>query len=367
MKSYKEMSESVLKAVNEHNVRKNTRNEILKKAIPLCCMCAALAVGVIFWSNRGNFAAVSNENTTVNNQNIPPQNGAEEPDDSSGNAASNVYDLTPDDAAKTDSDPSSTRTDASEKRLVWRCLKYEDGAWYFELTSVSSDAEASVIVMESEKEKIQSALNDMTEYEKDIWNTITEYYISYVKDATSHTTSEGFASSNIFNADSVDSLYTQLQERDLEDGIRYVFYKNEEDFRDGNAMTSGAFEEGVIMKEYTVLQWNANTAPKASDVPWIIAEQLQYSKTVRRLNDNISFLVSGSDVTGIYVFGDDGVLRELNDEDSIEGIKCIIVGYTYENKQYLESFKTSVGEPVWYVPAGSINETQIKRDFSTAD
>ncbi|MDE7280194.1 MAG: hypothetical protein K2N36_00440, partial [Ruminiclostridium sp.] len=72
MKTYKEMAESVLNSVNEYKIKKNIRNEILKKAVPLCFLCVLLGAGGVFWS-AGGYGSLSPAKTEEESKDSSPQ------------------------------------------------------------------------------------------------------------------------------------------------------------------------------------------------------------------------------------------------------------------------------------------------------
>lgn len=329
MKSYEEMAESVLKSVNEHKIKKNTRNEILKRAIPLCCMGAVLVTGIVVWSSRGYSVPVNSqgEETSAVTQGTQPQNGAAETDTSPDDVTTTAAESKPTDMDISDANlPSSEDVSA---KYMWRCLRYEEGAWYYKLTRVSeSDLET---IKRIEKETEIKILNEMDEAERALWSYRIGIAIAIMEN-------DDYVAIN-----SLDEWYLRISERNLEDGTRCVFYKNEEDFRNEKWTETGILEEGAIMKIY--IKENIYNPPTAADSPWIIAEQLQKIKTVGELKE-LPYL----DQVSVYVYSDGKRKAKLEDTDSIVGIKNIIIDYVYDGVKQSAEFQASDDEPVWYSP-----------------
>lgn len=124
MKSNKEMSESVLNSVNEYKIRRNMRNEILRKAVPLCCLCVLLAAGGVFLG-IGGYESLS-----------PTKTEGESKPTSAQNSEPAVY--------ATEAETSlNISVPAQLEDACWIPNRYANGYMYFRYTYIAEDSNAS--------------------------------------------------------------------------------------------------------------------------------------------------------------------------------------------------------------------------------
>ena len=124
MKNYKEMAESVLNSVNEYKVKRNIRNEILRKAVPLCCLCVLLAAGGIFLG-IGGYESLSPAKTEGENKPTSTQNS--EPAVYATEAETSLNISVP----------------AQWEDACWIPNRYANGYMYFKYTYIAEDSNAS--------------------------------------------------------------------------------------------------------------------------------------------------------------------------------------------------------------------------------
>lgn len=218
MKSYKEMSESVLKSINEHNIKKNTRKEILKRAIPLGCLCIALIGGGIFWNINGYHHSAPVNTNGENRVTITEDNDL-------------MY------ASVAESNKTEPNNSSNQKEYVWICSRYENGTLYYRYTGFDNMEDYSAANAEARRKVLYS----MSEKEREQWESRLdiENMFFYVDIAT-------FTTFNEFRQ--------ALWERNSTDGeVHFDLYQNEEDCRNDKKLsftTDRSFAEGMILKVY---------------------------------------------------------------------------------------------------------------------
>lgn len=330
MKSYKEMSESVLKSINEHNIKKNTRKEILKRAIPLGCLCIALIGGGIFWNINGYHHSAP-VNTNGENQ----VTTLEDNDLMHTSAVHEEYNPIPNDSY-------------DQKVYKWICSRYKDEALYYTYTGFDSFTELTAANAEAQ----QYILNSMSEAERKQW----ENRLNFLN------------IENIFSLDEEAFLPRQdLWEMNIDIayiiGYRTVFelYKNEEDCRNGKQATSDdveGVEEGMIMKVYFAEPYKQpDEPPSPDDVPYILHDiGIFESTTVGELKDRLYFIdredIKIYEIILVDINSDPPSTRisELTDDgENFKDAYGIYIEYTYLGEVYAIDFYS-----VDYYPNSSI-------------
>lgn len=148
MKSYKEMAESVLNSVNEYKVKRNIRNEILRKAVPLCCLCVLLAAGGIFLGVGGYESSP------------PAKTEGESKPASSQNSEPAVY------ATEAETSPNIS-VPVQWEDACWIPYWFENGYMHFKYTYIDKDSSAAEI-KEMGKDRVSFYMStaEMQQWEK---------------------------------------------------------------------------------------------------------------------------------------------------------------------------------------------------------
>lgn len=367
MKTYEEMAKSVLKSVNERKIKRNTRNEILKRAVPLCCMCLILIGSVIFFG-EGN-TSLSVAATGNGSDKSSPNNTAASVSVSASITGNNSHNNSKiDDAASDVSDTWNTlsynseiKNEVSDKGNVlfgWHFVAYENYARYYELVKfMSEDLES---FLNSEQEIINKSEEGLSEEEKSVWTYIGTYSIIQQLDVKLG----GLYFAPQDKTNNIESSVVDLWERDLETGIRTAFYKNLEDCRKNKEITAGEWQEGMVMKVYCqYYEYNTpDGLPKEEDVPYVIAEQLKKDTSVKEIQELLPFISN----VRVYMYSDNNEKIEMSSDETLSGVNNIEIDYTYKDKTYNVPFQRShrleddekyeAGNDVWYYPVIEVTD-----------
>lgn len=263
MKSYKEMAESVLNSVNEYKIRRNIRNEILRKAIPLCCLCVLLAAGGIFWG-MGGYSYLSPANTEEESKVTSTESG--EPD---------VF-------ATETNDPLHISVSGQGDYTRWIPYRYENGYVYFKYTCFDNVSDMETAKTDGKNR----VLENMTSEEIQQW----ENYLDI--ETMLFSAVQGYFST-------LGDSYKALLKKEPKDGEPiFDLYRDQVDcYYDNNLLSETAdisIKDGMILKAH-IFGALQTEQPDKQPSPEDILKALDYggiyeTSTVGGLKNKLSFL-----------------------------------------------------------------------------
>ncbi|MDE6724998.1 MAG: hypothetical protein K2J79_05265 [Ruminiclostridium sp.] len=349
MKTYKEMAESVLRSVNEYKIRRNIRNEILRKAIPLCCLCVLLATGGIFWG-MGGYEALSPANTEGESKTTSADSNIISADSNVTSPESTEPDIN---VSETNS-PLSITVSVTGACARWIPYRYENGYVYFKFTCFDSVPE-----METAKDKGRElVLGNMDPEEEELWKNYLDIEIQLLS------ITQGYLSI-------IGENYKALLNKVPKDGEPlFDLYRDQVDcYYDKKLLseeTDITIKDGMILREHIVgaeQNWESKETgqgdqtrePEGQSLPEEIPDALEYggiyeTSTVGEFKDKLSFLDRESirvyEIIPVDLNSDPPATKRVerkNEDSDFMGaygirIECDYQGETYVLEYYADSF-----------------------------
>ena len=345
MKTYKEMAESVLDSVNEYKIRRNIRNEILRKAIPLCCLCVLLAAGGVFWG-MGGYEALAPANSTDNSEDesklTSPESSLTDP------YAAEAY------------SPTHISVSVQGAYARWIPYRFENGNVFFKFTCFDNvhDMETAM------KNGKDSVLDNMDIEESELWENYLDIEIQLLSITQGYLSIIGESYGALLNkvpkeGEPLFDLY-----RDQVDCYYDIKLLSEE--------TDITIKDGMIIKAHIVgaeqpdrNAWDDQNAVTAvteqtehqdeQPLPQEIPNALEYggiyeNSTVGGLKDKLSFLDRESikvyEIIPVDLNSDPPTTKSVerkNDSSDFMGaygirMECDYMGETYVLEYYADSF-----------------------------
>lgn len=328
MKSYKEMAESVLNSVNEYKIRRNIRNEILRKAIPLCCFCVLLAAGGIFWGT-GAYSSLS------------PANTEEESEVTSTEISE------PDVDATEANDQLHISVSGQGDYTSWIPYRYENGYVYFKYTCFDNIPDMTAAKTDGKNR----VLENMSSEEEEQWKDYLDIEVQLLSVV------QGYFSA-------IGEKYKALLNKEPKDGEPvFVLYRDQVDcYYDKNLLSETAdisIKDGMILKAHIVgaEQTEQTVQPDSQPFPEDITNALDYggiyeTSTVGGLKDKLSFLDRNSvkiyEIIPVDLNSDPPATKRIerkNEDSDFMGaygihIECDYQGETYVLEYYADSFSS---------------------------